>query len=104
MELTIEQAINLHMGFVDFTRVRILNIILEGRVTVTDIYTTLDILQTKASRHLMLLRKYGLVKFAKEGKEVYYYITPRYRNFVEQNLSLINDSRLSLDRTLLLKS
>lgn len=56
----------------DGTRLRILGLLLGGEVCVCDIYESLKIPQSKASRHLAYLRRSGLVQTRREGLWVYY--------------------------------
>ena len=44
----------------------------KGRVTVTEIYTDLDLLQAVDSQHLAILRKAGAVITEREGQFIYY--------------------------------
>ncbi len=56
----------------DETRLRILNILYEKELCVCDIKESLDVLQTKASRHLSYLKKAGLISGRKKAQWVYY--------------------------------
>lgn len=56
----------------DETRLRILNILNEKELCVCDITEALEILQTKASRHLSYLKKTGLISSRKNAQWVYY--------------------------------
>ncbi|OPX86801.1 MAG: HTH-type transcriptional repressor AseR [Pelotomaculum sp. PtaB.Bin104] len=60
----------------DETRLRIINLLFEGELCVCDIMETLDITQAKASRHLGVLRRAGLVKDRKSAQWVYYTLAP----------------------------
>ncbi|MBF0226691.1 MAG: metalloregulator ArsR/SmtB family transcription factor [Desulfobacterales bacterium] len=59
----------------DETRLRIINILFERELCVCDIVDALDIIQTKASRHLQYLKNAGLVKDRKQAQWVYYSMT-----------------------------
>ena len=59
----------------DETRLRIINLIFEKELCVCDIMETLAITQTKASRHLGILRNSGLVEDRKSAQWVYYSIS-----------------------------
>jgi ArsR family transcriptional regulator len=59
-------------AFSDPTRLRILNLLLQGELCVCDIVNTLDIPQPTASRHLAYLRESDLVKVRREGLWMYY--------------------------------
>ncbi len=56
----------------DETRLRILNLLSEKELCVCDITESLEILQTKASRHLIYLKKAGLISSRKSAQWVYY--------------------------------
>jgi ArsR family transcriptional regulator len=56
----------------DPTRLRIVGLLTRGEVCVCDIYESLKIPQSKASRHLAYLRKAGIVATDKRGLWVYY--------------------------------
>lgn len=63
----------------DETRLRILNIVMEKELCVCDITESLAITQTKASRHLGVLRSAGLVTDRKSAQWVYYSIPEELR-------------------------
>jgi DNA-binding transcriptional ArsR family regulator len=52
-------------------------------VSVTEIYTTLQIDQAIASQNLAVLRKAKLIEFKKQGKQILYSIN--YNNFIALN-------------------
>ena len=56
----------------DETRLRILNLLVQGELCVCDIMTVLDIGQSKASRHLACLRNAGLVRDRRSGVWMHY--------------------------------
>ncbi|HEX9058831.1 MAG TPA: metalloregulator ArsR/SmtB family transcription factor [Clostridia bacterium] len=56
----------------DETRLRIINLLYEKELCVCDIMETLQISQTKASRHLTYLKNAGLVKDRKYAQWAYY--------------------------------
>ncbi|MCX7749125.1 MAG: metalloregulator ArsR/SmtB family transcription factor [Clostridia bacterium] len=58
----------------DETRLRIINLLYERELCVCDIMETLQISQTKASRHLSYLKSAGLVDDRKHAQWVYYSI------------------------------
>lgn len=65
----------------DETRLRIINLIFERELCVCDIMESLVISQTKASRHLGILRNSGLVQDRKSAQWVYYSI-PEERKLI----------------------
>ena len=56
----------------DPTRIRILSLLADREMCVTDIALALDMTHSAISHQLRLLRATNLVKFVKEGKEVIY--------------------------------
>jgi len=56
----------------DETRLRILNLLYERELCVCDVMNILQISQAKASRHLIYLKKAGLVKDRKYAQWAYY--------------------------------
>jgi ArsR family transcriptional regulator len=77
--------VNVLKALSDETRLRILNILYDKELCVCDIKESLDVLQTKASRHLSYLRKAGLISSRKTAQWVYYSIIQ------EKNTTFIND-------------
>jgi ArsR family transcriptional regulator len=58
----------------DNTRQRILEMLLDGEMCVSDIVEAFDTSQPTISHHLAVLRQFGMVTHRKEGKQVYYAI------------------------------
>ncbi len=64
----------------DPTRLRILNLLMEGELCVCDVMSVLKEPQSKISRHLAYLREAGLVEARKQGLWMYYSLaTPSLR-------------------------
>ncbi|HWB17840.1 MAG TPA: metalloregulator ArsR/SmtB family transcription factor [Vicinamibacterales bacterium] len=66
---TVEQVFK---ALADPTRIRIIGLLLSGEVCVCHIHESLDIPQSKASRHLAYLRRTGMVAAEKRGLWVHY--------------------------------
>ncbi len=62
----------LFKALADETRLRILNLLVQGELCVCDIMAVLDVGQSKASRHLAYLRNVGLVRDRRNGVWMYY--------------------------------
>ncbi len=62
----------LFRAFADPSRLRILNLLLEGELCVCDLCDALRVLQPRISRHLAYLRRAGLVTVRSEGKWKHY--------------------------------
>lgn len=71
----------------DPTRLRILNLLREGRVCVCDLQQVLGFPQPTVSRHLAVLRHAGLVDDTRSGNRVLYALapadTPQMKSFFE---------------------
>ncbi len=59
-----------------------------GKITVTEIYSKLNLEQSVASQHLAILRKAGYVTTTREGKYIYYSVG---HNRLEQIHRLVNE-------------
>lgn len=77
MNTEISTPPDLFKAFADATRLRILNLLLEGELCVCDLCEVLDIIQPTVSRHLGHLRRAGLVAGRREGKWMHYSIAKR---------------------------
>lgn len=75
MSTTLDTTPDLFRAFADPTRLRILNLLIEGEVCVCDLCDVLDEIQPKVSRHLAYLRRAGLVEVRRDGKWMHYRIT-----------------------------
>ncbi len=78
----------------DETRVQILNFINHHKeVCVCDIENSFDMIQSRISRHLKILKDAGFLKVSREGRWAYYSIrTPldRFRQSVLEEISYLN--------------
>jgi len=79
------QYTNLFKALSDETRLRIVVLLYKRELCVCQIEAALGISQTKASRHLALLRHAGLLKTRRDGLWIYYALEEP-RNTVEENL------------------
>ncbi len=59
-------------AFADRTRLRMLHVLLPGEICVSDLVAVLRLPQAKVSRHLIYLRRAGLVDVRKEGLWSFY--------------------------------
>jgi ArsR family transcriptional regulator, arsenate/arsenite/antimonite-responsive transcriptional repressor len=67
-----EQYVELFKALSDETRLRLIVLLYKREFCVCQIEAALHISQTKASRHLAILRRGGLLKARREGLWVYY--------------------------------
>lgn len=63
---------NMFKLFADDTRLRIICILLKQELCVCDICETLELNQSTVSHQLQLLRNSNLVKYRREGKQIFY--------------------------------
>ncbi len=63
---------NLFKVLGDFTRIRILEALLSSELCVCDLVSVLDMNQSAVSHQLRVLRSSKIVKYRKEGKNVFY--------------------------------
>ena len=67
-----EHIAELFKGFADPTRVRILSLLQEKELCVTDIALAVELSQSAVSHQLSLLKQMHLIKFRREGKNILY--------------------------------
>ena len=70
-ELLIDLA-DLYKVFGDYSRVRIMYILLQEELCVQEIATSLDMTQSAVSHQLKILKQNKLVHARREGKSIYY--------------------------------
>jgi DNA-binding transcriptional ArsR family regulator len=70
----------------DGTRLRLLNLMRDGEVSVGYLSEKLDQSQPKISRHLAYLRSAGLVETRRDGKWIYYHISEPASEFASTSL------------------
>ena len=68
----IKELSNIFKIFSDTTRLRIICTILNDELRVSDICKLLEINQTTISHQMKILRDTKVVKYRREGKEIYY--------------------------------
>jgi ArsR family transcriptional regulator, lead/cadmium/zinc/bismuth-responsive transcriptional repressor len=64
----------LFRAFSDSSRVRILSVIVDQEMNVSQLAGLVGITESAVSHHLRGLRQMQLVKFRRDGKEVYYFV------------------------------
>ena len=76
-------------AFADRTRLRILHLLQDGELCVSDIISILKVPQAKASHHLNYLRRAGLVDVRKEGLWSFYKLVPAQTPFHQKLLECL---------------
>jgi len=69
---TLEQIAELFKGFADPTRVRILSLLQQRELCVTEIAEAVELSQSAVSHQLRMLKQMHLIKFRREGKNLWY--------------------------------
>ncbi len=64
----------LFRAFSDTSRVRILSVIVDREMNVTQLAELVGVTESAISHHMRGLRQMRLVKSRRDGKEVYYYV------------------------------
>ncbi|MBP0954202.1 MAG: helix-turn-helix transcriptional regulator [Oscillospiraceae bacterium] len=82
----------LYKVFGDSTRVRILCALLEAEMCVNDMAQMLGLSQTAVSHQLRVLKNNKLVRFRKEGKNVYYALSDDHvRSIIEIGMEHVTE-------------
>ncbi len=71
-KVTLEHIAELFKGFADPTRVHILSLLAEKELCVTDIAEAVELSQSAISHQLRILKQMHLIKFRREGKNIWY--------------------------------
>ncbi len=80
--------------FGDGTRIRILQILLEGEKNVSDLADVLEMSQSAVSHQLRVLRQNDLVKYRKEGKVVFYSLDDEHvQEVLQQGMAHLRHKR-----------
>lgn len=87
----------------DETRLKILHFIdVNGKVCVCDIENSFEMIQSRISRHLKILKEAGFLRVQREGRWAYYSIrTPldKFRQSILQEISYLNMDVPSLKKS-----
>lgn len=81
----------------DETRIRIINLLIQGDLCVCEIEVLLDINQSNASRHLNKLTNAGIIDYYKVAKYVYYKINENSINDYPFINEIIKDHAVQLN-------
>lgn len=93
-EYTLEQiegAARMLKAMAHPVRVKILSLLEEKKLTVTEIYELLGLEQSVVSHHLGILRDKGVLKAERDGKNVYYCLKDEVLSSVLQCLTRCNN-------------
>jgi DNA-binding transcriptional ArsR family regulator len=73
-EHTAAHVAELFRAFSDTSRVRILSVIVDREMNVSQLAELVGVTESAVSHHLRGLRQMRIVKFRRDGKEVYYFV------------------------------
>ncbi len=88
---------DLFRAFADVTRLRLLNLLVEGELCVCDLCDVLDEIQPKVSRHLAYLRRAGLVRVRTRGKWKYYAVVKQPKGLERKLLNCVKSCLREID-------
>lgn len=88
---------DLFRAFADPTRLRLLNLLLEGECCVCVLCDVLKEFQPKVSRHLAYLRRVGLVHARRDGKWIHYRLTDDPAGIQQTLLACVRDCLRDID-------
>ena len=89
---TLYDLAELFKVFVDSTRIKILYALFEAELCVCDIAQLLSVSQTAVSHQLRVLKNNKLVKFRKEGKNVFYSLADDHvRRIIDQGIEHVEE-------------
>ena len=81
-----QNTVDLFKALADETRLRILNLLYEQELCVCDVMAVLDISQSKASRHLIALKRAGLANDRREAQWMHYSLVAEREAFLIEEL------------------
>ncbi len=94
----LQSLLELHKALADETRVRMLVVLQAlGELCVCDLEAGLDVTQSRASRHMSVLRHAGLVDDRRDGQWVYYRIAAEPSPSVARALAALTEDAGQLD-------
>lgn len=99
-----DKQLEIFKALSDPTRLKIVWLLtnIDEKICVSEIVEVLDEYQYNVSRHLKLLKNVKLVEEVKEGKWVYYYLTPISSAFgqtIQDAIKLIPESHMRTEIT-----
>lgn len=94
-----DKQIEIFKALSDATRLKIVWLLtnIDKKICVSEIVEVLDEYQYNVSRHLKILKKAKLVEEVKEGKWVFYYLTPinsEFNQLLQDAIKLIPESQM----------
>jgi len=95
-----EDYIKIFKALSDKTRLKIIWLLIniDEKICVSEIVEVLDLYQYNVSRHLKILKKATLIQEVKEGKWVFYYLSPMktdFRHLVQEAVKAIPQTHMT---------
>jgi len=95
-----EDEIQIFKALSDITRLKIVWLLtnIDEKICVSEIVEVLDEYQYNVSRHLKILKHAKLVEEVKEGKWVFYYLTPikdEFRQLIQDAIKTIPERQMN---------
>jgi ArsR family transcriptional regulator len=83
----------------DETRIRLLKFInTNGKVCVCDLEKSFDMIQSRLSRHLKILKEAGFLDLSREGRWAYYSLKDNLDDFRNQALKELDSLQLEIPK------
>ena len=73
----------------EISRMRILRLLLNSRLSVNEVAERLDMTHYNVSKHLRILREAGLIKMEREGKNHLCTIAPHLKTHLTENMYVL---------------
>jgi len=84
----VEDVVQVLRILADTTRMRVLSLLRDGELNVSGLCDRLELAQPTVSHHLGLLRSIGLIKSRRDGKQIFYTLSPDSVNNLEDVMKL----------------
>ncbi len=92
-DLEVDLVTRFFQVLADATRVRIIELLLEGEKNVSELVESLSVPQARVSSHLSCLRWCGYIGSRREGRFIYYRITdPRMADLMRLTRTIMADN------------
>ncbi|MBE5039306.1 ArsR/SmtB family transcription factor [Ructibacterium gallinarum] len=89
---TLYELAELFKVFGDFTRIKIMSLLLEAELCVGDMAQLMGMSQNAVSHQLRVLKNSELVKFRREGKVIFYSLADSHvKRIISQGLEHVNE-------------
>lgn len=99
-----KESIKVFKALSDMTRLKIIWLLtnIDEKICVSEIVEVLEVHQYNVSRHLKILKDAALIQEVKEGKWVFYYLSPvenEFQDFIRKAISSIHETEMTTEMT-----